>query len=206
MQLSPRCPLSQRCRVLWGGQGEGQAGPPLTFLRLEEAVLTQLGQQRTASAGGLEVAQGNVRRVEPVRQMGEACRKTGTEEGNMFQPLRVGTSPAGAQTVGAGGPSRASSGGCKEARGTAGRAQPLMGGTARVPPFLATRLGVPQLAPRPAAPLRDPKPAAGALRIQGAASWAQPDSAASGPPQQRPHANNQLQRCVGEGNHSNSGN
>lgn len=41
-------------------KGKGVRGPRLTFLRLEEAVLTQLGQERTASAGGLEVAQGNV--------------------------------------------------------------------------------------------------------------------------------------------------
>ena len=67
-------------------EGKGAWGPRLTFLRLEEAVLTQLGQERTAGAGGLEVAQGNVRWVEPVRQMGKACRKWETEEGNMFQP------------------------------------------------------------------------------------------------------------------------
>lgn len=41
-------------------EGNGTRGPRLTFLRLEEAVLTQLGQERTACAGGLEVAQGNV--------------------------------------------------------------------------------------------------------------------------------------------------
>lgn len=69
-------------------EGNGTRGPRLTFLRLEEAVLTQLGQERTAGAGGLKVAQGNVRRVEPVRQMGKACRKWETEEGNMFQPMR----------------------------------------------------------------------------------------------------------------------
>lgn len=58
-------------------------GDALTFLRLEEAVLTQLGQQRAASTGGLEVAQGNVGRVEPIRQMGKACRKMETEEENI---------------------------------------------------------------------------------------------------------------------------
>lgn len=68
------------------GLGGRTCGDALTFLRLEEAVLTQLGQQRAASTGGLKVAQGNVGRVEPIRQMGKACRKMETEEGNMFQP------------------------------------------------------------------------------------------------------------------------
>lgn len=67
-------------------QGNDTQGTRLTFLRLEEAVLAQLGQQRTAGTGGLKVAQGNVRRVESIRQMGKACRERETEEGNMFQP------------------------------------------------------------------------------------------------------------------------
>lgn len=66
--------------------GKGTQGPRLTFLRLEEAVLSQLGQERTAGTGRFEVAQGNVRWVETVRQMGKACRKRETEEGNMFYP------------------------------------------------------------------------------------------------------------------------
>lgn len=119
--LPSTSPIPKRLSTTGRPRG-GTGGTPLTFLRLEEAVLPQLGQQRTAGTGGLEVAQGNVGRVEPVRQMGEACRKTGTEEGNMFQPRRLGTSPAGAQTVGAGGPSRASSGGCEDVHSRQGTA------------------------------------------------------------------------------------
>lgn len=79
-QTSPKDRVSTQGR-LWEGQG-----PRLTFLRLKEAVLSQLGQERTAGTGRFEVAQGNVRWVETVRQMGKACRKWETEEGNMFYP------------------------------------------------------------------------------------------------------------------------
>lgn len=59
-------------------------------------MLTQLGQQRAASTGGLEVAQGNVGRVEPIRQMGKARVRVEADAGRQeLAGLQRGREPRG---------------------------------------------------------------------------------------------------------------
>lgn len=141
-----------------GRAARGDQGARLTFLRLEEAVLTQLGQERTAGTGGLEVAQGNVRRVEAIRQMGKACRKWETEEGNMFQPKQPWNEPRGSTDC-CGCRSLA----CQERRLQGRvwhRTQPAAGS-----PFEVPDCGSPS---SPLAPPRGSHFAAGGLQMEGA--------------------------------------
>lgn len=62
-QPTPKCP-HHSCR--------------LTFLGIENAGLAQLAEEGAPAAGGLQVVQVEVGRVQPTGQVGEACKREKT--------------------------------------------------------------------------------------------------------------------------------